>query len=149
MGTAGLTLVPVLPKTVALAGDGDLEGGASSAFRVVEASAGLESRFLNVLGVADGGAPALAAAHVATTGSMEGVVTGSTVVLFSSAPHGAESALPFSYTVPGTMKRTHLLANLSQAIDVTSSVGGGNTVIEIKPGGAYTPGSSGLVAFSR
>jgi hypothetical protein len=147
-GSAGLALVPLLPKTVSLANDGDLEGGPSTAFRVAEAKAGVESRFLNVIAVAEGGAPSLSAAHVVSSGAMEGAVAGGTVILFSRNAQGAASALPFSYTVPGTAKRTHILANMATAVDVGVAIVGGDTVVTVSKGSTHAVAPSGVVTFT-
>ena len=149
VGAAGLTLLPVVPNVVGLSSDGDLDGGASTAWRVTEASAGSQSRFLNVIAVADGGPPLLEATHVVSSGVMEGVAFGSFVVLFSGSDFGASGQLPFTYTVPGTVERTHVLANMPSAVDVTTSVVAGNVVVSVSKGSAVPLASSGLVTFKK
>ncbi len=145
----GLTLVPLVGGSISIAGDGDLEGGGSSAYRIAEAATAQVSRYLNAIGVADGNPPALAATHVASSGAMEGADTGALVAMFSKNPKGAPPSLPFSYTVPGTQQRTHFLANLGSSVDVAIVKSGGNTTVTVSQGSSYPVSSAGAVTFTQ
>jgi hypothetical protein len=116
---------------------------------VTEAPSGVTSRFLNVIAVKDGGPPALTAKRLTTTGEIEGAETGGFAVVFSRQPFGAPSALPVSYLVTGTAPRAHVVTGLGGAVDVTTTVPSGNTLVTLSAGSSFTPSAAGVVTFIK
>jgi len=138
------SLVPLLGGTATAISDGDLEAGTAS-FRVEEAATGAVSRFLNVIEVATGTAPTTSAQLLGSAGTARGALVDGYAVLFSDGAKGAPAALPFSYTVPGSATRTHILCNLGQSVNLSTSPSGGNTLITVSAGSTHTPDAQGLV----
>jgi hypothetical protein len=146
-GGAGLTLLPLVGGALSVGNDADLDGGSSTSSRVVLASTGQVSRFLNVLAVADGAAPSVAATHVEADGGMEGVATGGYVLLFAKQAFGKAATLPFSYLLSSTPKRTHVLANMTGKVAISVAKVGGNTTFTVSAGATHEASAAGLVTF--
>src|SRR5207247_5602596 len=121
-----------------VAADGDLEGGASAAWRIVEGPTGSASRFLNVIGVAGGAAPDVAATRVTSDGGVDVVATAGAAVTFAKSALGT-TALPFSYQLPASPGRMHVLCNLDAAVDVAVAQSGGTTKVTVSAGAQQTP----------
>lgn len=145
-GAAGLTFAKLLGGAVAIEADGDEK----SSHRIEEASEGSTTRYLNVMKVASGAAPSLSAKVVGEAGKVRGAFVDDTVVVFSDAPKGAPSPLPFTYTIPTAGTPTHLIANLDPAVsvDVTANRSGGSTTITVAKGAASKPDAEGVLVVT-
>lgn len=143
--SAGIAIAPLLGGAVTIRADDDL---GSKTHRIEQAGVGSVSRFYSVLEVSDRGAPALTATLVGEEGKIRGALSNGHVVLFSDASRGATPALPFSYEVPGTETRTHVLVNMSGSFDVTASRTGNSTLVTVSAGSRITAGSEGIVLVS-
>jgi hypothetical protein len=86
-----------------------------------------------------------ASAISADNGSADGVALSDTAVIFSRNAQGSPASLPFSYTVPGTQSRLHVIANLGQNVDVSATTQGDSKVITVAPGSALAPSPAGTV----
>jgi len=71
------------------------------------------------------------------------------VVVLSRRASGLPAQLPVSYVVPGTGARTHVLVDLGGAVDVATSVVGGDTRVTLSAVGAFTPSPAGIVSFVK
>jgi hypothetical protein len=78
---------------------------------------------------------------------VEGLVTHNTVVLMSNKAFGQMPTLPFSYTVPGIVPKTHILVNMSQTVDVSAVVNASSITYTVSSGATYTPNDQGIVSF--
>ena len=143
---AGISLMKLIGGPAQVMADSDLESGASSAWRVQELPESPSTgRFLNVVAVASGGAPALSAKLVQSDGAMQGAQVGAQVVLFSGNPLGAPAALPFSYSVECIGPQVHLLANMAESYSVTVSASGTTRKVTVAPGNQVAASADGVL----
>ncbi len=149
---SAIALTMLVGGTASVMKDADLIEGSSNAWRVQVAPAAKISRFLAVVQVAAGAAaPTPTPSHVPAmgSGSYEGAAWGDQVVMFSAAARGQAPTTPFSFTVPGTEKRTYTLANLSGGYDVALSRAGGATTVTVTAGSGKTASPQGIVHFTE
>ena len=142
----GITLIPLQGGAASVHADNDLTVEASGAWRVEEA-APADGRFLNVVAVASGAAPAPATSVVTSIAEVAGARVGDQVVVFSRRPRGAAVTLPFSYTVADGGVHTHTLVNVEAGVDVAVVRSGGTTTITVSAG-SHAPDDAGLIRFS-
>jgi hypothetical protein len=100
--------------------------------------------------VASGAAPVIdpkAIGGVNPADAVRGAVWNNTVVVFSNAATGTPAALPFSYTVPGTGKLTHMLVNMTpnQAVKITATADAGSTKVTVESGSGSTADADGVI----
>jgi len=147
-GGAGITLQTLVGGSGSIQSDGDLSEYDSSAWRVSVSPTGTISRFLHLIEVADGGAPAPTASLVTGDG-VEGSLWQDQVVLFSSSGFGAPAALPFSYAVPAGGTLEHTLVNMTGSVDVSVDASGGSTTVTVSNGNALTANGEGVIQFTE
>jgi len=135
-GGAGMTLLPLLGGPGQSAPDSDLDG--ASSYRVVESPTG-DGRFLNVLAVALGEAPSLDATALVTSSPVAGALVSDWVVVVSSRAKGQAAPLPFSYSVPGTGARHHVIANLDVSVTIEAVTSGSDTLVTVSAGDEHEP----------
>jgi hypothetical protein len=144
----GISLLPLVSGAISIYQDTDIEDE-SDAWRVEEISPTSVGRFLNVLQVSSGKPPSLTAQEVTTTpDTMAGVLWETQVVLFSTKAFGVAPTLPFSYTLPGTSIRTHILLNMAGSYTVTATREDDSTTVKISRGTAYKANSQGVLRFT-
>jgi hypothetical protein len=147
-GGAGIAVQPLLGGTASVRDDGDLIDGSSDAWRLALAPSSDVTRYLVVVGVADGGPPTLGATLVEGD-DVEGAAWADQAVVFSKAAKGAAPGLPFTYTVPGTGPRTHTVTGLAPgSVDVAIGTSGGATQVTVSAGAQHTVTPEGALHFS-
>jgi hypothetical protein len=134
----GISLVQLAGGAATVHDDQDLAGGGSGAWRVEEAACG-DGRFLNVVQVAAGAAPALQAVAISSSAPVQGALVDDWVVVFSELSRGEAVPLPFSYTVPGVDPRTHVILNLAASVAVSFDKSGAETTVTVSAGSQSTP----------
>jgi hypothetical protein len=143
---SGISFAKVLGGAITVKSD----GGSRGASRIQEAAEGDTSRYLNVMQVASGAAPAIDPKPIGginPADAVRGAVWNDTVVVFSNAKAGTPAALPFSYTVPGTGKLTHMLVNMTpnQAVKITATPDSGSTKVTVESGSGSSADADGVI----
>ncbi len=150
-GGAGISVVTVAGSAPRIVEDSDLVEGGSKAWRLTLTSPTPVGRFLNVVQAAAGAPPTPVVEPIAPAAgaAVAGVVLGSgEVVVFSAAARGEPAATPFSFTVPGTGKRTFVFANLRGSYDVTLTRAGETTTVQVAAGSRKTASAAGVLSFT-
>lgn len=146
-GTGSITAFVLDGGESTIAEDGDLaDGGPSTAWRL-DVGANPSGRILALLRVATGAAPLVPTEAIKGAG-VQGVASGEHVVVFSVQPLGRPASLPFSYTVKGSGKRQHVLANMIGSCDIAVSRAEGNVTVRVSAGSTYSANEQGIVRFS-
>ncbi|HVH41797.1 MAG TPA: hypothetical protein VM925_05620 [Labilithrix sp.] len=140
-GTSGISFAKLLGGAISVEPD----GGEDSSYRIEEAAEGAVTRYLNVMQVASGAAPAINPQLIGEAGKVRGAVWNNAVVVFSDRPRGEMPALPFSYIVPGEGNPTHMLVNMTGSVNVTAVRSGGSTTVTVAAGNGATADADGVI----
>jgi hypothetical protein len=147
-GAVALTMLQGNNPTVVE--DTDLPEGGSRGFRVEVAPADpARGRFLAVVQVAGGAPPTLAAERITSRAPIDGAVVADEVVVFSAQPMGKPAPLGFSYTVPGTGRRTHTLVDMAGSCDISAARTGNTTTITVAAGAKHKASAQGMIRFTE